>query len=469
MRPPVSTVDAESSGSGNFAPLDHASHPQRIARTSATADNTDLFPSTNGNPTGVKAVEVPVASQTVSAKRSVSDRRRMPLIVGSLALGWAVLYLDRSILFPLLPVIGDEFDLSGAQRGAITSAYFVAYVAMQMPSGLLGDRLGLKRVVVGMYLLIGVALVGIGIFSISYVLLVAFVALQGFGAGAFYSGSYGITLSSVPAEHRGASSAVVTSGMALGSAMGLALAGAAYSLTDSWRMPYLFMLAPTLLTAGVMALLIRGVPPPPRVPGGLSFLVSNRSFLTLGVANFCGLYGYMVIFTWGPSFLVERHGLSVTRSGVYVALVALTSLAGALAWGRMSDRLGRKRLTLWMFCASAVLLWLVPQFDSTRLALATLGLYGFFGALAWNPILVAWAGDVTVSSGRVGMGTAMGAMNTVGISSAFVAPLVSGWISDLAGSLAWAFYVGAIAAFVGVVAALATGEGSQASPAQGAA
>ena len=64
----------------------------------------------------------------------------------------------------------------------------------------------------------------------------------------------------------------------------------------------------------------------------------------------------------------------------------------------------------------------------------------------------------------------MGAMNTVGISSAFVAPLVSGWISDLAGSLAWAFYVGAIAVFVGMFAALATGERiSQATPVRGAA
>ena len=155
MKPSVSTVDGESSASGNFAPVDYPSHPRRIARTSPTADNTDLFLSANGNPTGAKAVEVPLASQTVSVERSVSDRRRVTLTVGSLALGWAVLYLDRSILFPLLPVIGDEFELSGTQRGAITSAYFVAYVAMQLPSGLLGDRLGLKRVVVGMYLLIG--------------------------------------------------------------------------------------------------------------------------------------------------------------------------------------------------------------------------------------------------------------------------------------------------------------------------
>ena len=65
-----------------------------------------------------------------------------------------------------------------------------------------------------------------------------------------------------------------------------------------------------------------------------------------------------------------------------------------------------------------------------------------------------WVGDHTVASGRVGMGTVMGVMNTSGISSAFVAPLVSGWISDMSGSLSRAFYVGAFSQIGGILVAL---------------
>ena len=374
------------------------------------------------------------------------------LVVAGLALGWAVLYLDRSILFPLLPAIAEEFDLTGTQRGAISSAYFVTYVAMQIPSGVLGDRLGLKNVLMGMYLLIGLGLLGIGALSASYLLLLVFVAVQGFGAGAFYSGSYGITISAVPARRRGAASAVVTSGMAVGSALGLGLAGVLYALADSWRAPYLIMLGPTLAAVAFMAILIGRVPRPATAQGGIRYLLTSRDMMGLGIANFCGLYAYMVVFTWGPSFLVDQHGLSVTRAGLLVALVAVASLVGALTWGRLSDRVGRKPLTLSMFALSAGVVALIPVVGSGVLLVATLFAYGLFGALAWNPILVAWVGDRTFASRRVGMGTTMGVMNTVGISSAFVAPVVSGWISDVVGSLSWAFYAGALVVAVGIPA-----------------
>jgi MFS family permease len=389
-----------------------------------------------------------------STAPDLSERRRVRLIVAGLALGWAVLYLDRSILFPLLPAIGDEFHLTGTQRGAITSCYFITYVVMQIPAGVLGDRLGLKRVLTGMYLLIGLGLLGIGVFSVSYLALLVFVAVQGFGAGAFYSGSYGITITTVPPERRGISAAVVTAGMALGSSLGVGTAGLLYAVADSWRAPFLFMLIPTLLMALVLATVIKGVPRAPRIPGGFGYLVRNRDMVALGIANFCFLYAYMVVLTWSPSFLVEKHGLSVARAGLYVSVLGGTSLLGALIWGQLSDRLGRKPLTLAMLGLSAALVTMIARAGSPGMVLVFLGAFGLFGALAWNPVFVAWVGDHTAASGRVGMGTVMGVMNTVGISSAFVAPVVSGWISDVSGSLSWAFYLGAFTQLGGILAAL---------------
>jgi MFS family permease len=147
-----------------------------------------------------------------------------------LALGWVFLYLDRTTLYPLLPVIGAEFRLSGVQQGAIASLYFLVYVAMQVPSGLLGDRFGLKRVLMVMYTLAGLGVVGVGLLARSYPLLLLFVAVHAVGAGAYYSTSYGITVSSVSPQRRGLASAIVTVGMASGMALGLALPGVLYDL-----------------------------------------------------------------------------------------------------------------------------------------------------------------------------------------------------------------------------------------------
>ena len=395
--------------------------------------------------------------QTVD-RRTFAERWRVHLIVAALALGWSVLYLDRSLLFPLLPVIAADFGLTDAQSGAISSVYFITYVLMQIPSGVLGDRFGLKRVLVVMYLLIGLGMFCIGLFSVSYLLLLLFVGVQGFGAGAYYAGSYGITISSVPSRWRGTSSSVVTSGMALGSALGLGMAGLLYSVADSWRAPYLFMLAPTLIMAALIGVAIRGVPPAPKVQGGFAFLLRNRDFIPLCVTNFCALYAYMVIFTWGPSFLVHQHDMSITSAGIFTSVVAGASLMGALTWGRLSDRLGRKGLTLAMLSGSAAMLSVAAVVDSTPAILGAFAAYGFLGALAWNPIIVSWAGDHTVASGRVGMGTVMGMLNTIGISSAFIAPVVSGWISDTTDSLEMAFFLATAVQLVGVAAALTARE-----------
>ena len=139
------------------------------------------------------------------------------------SLGWVFIYLDRVLIFPLLPVIGEEFGLSDTYRGLIASSYFFFYVLMQTPTGIIGDKYGLSNVVFVMYLIVGLSLIGIGVLSYSYLLLLLFAALHGFGAGAYYPASYGITINVVPVDKRGVASAVVTTGMALGLAIGCLL------------------------------------------------------------------------------------------------------------------------------------------------------------------------------------------------------------------------------------------------------
>ena len=138
------------------------------------------------------------------------DRAR-PRIAGTVALlacGALLMYADRTTLYPMLKVIGERFGLSGTATGAITSTYFFLYVAMQVPAGLLGDRLGLKRVLAGFFALGGVALLLLGLLARSYALLVLLVGLHGVGMGAVYPTSYGINIGTVPKERRGLASAV---------------------------------------------------------------------------------------------------------------------------------------------------------------------------------------------------------------------------------------------------------------------
>ncbi|MDH5792835.1 MAG: MFS transporter, partial [Candidatus Bathyarchaeota archaeon] len=65
--------------------------------------------------------------------------------------GWIAIYLCRSVLAPVLPVISGEFGMTHAQGGMLETAYLIGYVVVKIPAGVVANRIGIKRtLVVGM-------------------------------------------------------------------------------------------------------------------------------------------------------------------------------------------------------------------------------------------------------------------------------------------------------------------------------
>lgn len=373
-------------------------------------------------------------------------------------LGWAVVYADRTVLYPMLPVIGGEFHLSGAEMGGITSAYFLFYTTAQLTSGLLGDRLGLKRVLVLFSFGAAVGIGAIGLLARSYLTLITFVALHGIGVGAYYPMAYSLTMYTVPRGMRGFSSAIIGSGMSMGLGAGLALAGPLYHVAGSWRFPFLVLAAPTFLIAALYHRLIRDVRSPARRNPSILAVLQDRDLLYLNAAGFCSLYGYWVTLIWGPTFFQTERGLGLTASGVYTGLIALAAIPASLAAGRLTDRIGRKRLTLILFPLAATSIFVLAHVRSRLGLILGLLAYGLFGKLAWDPVAIAWVGDRVLATKPQAMGTAIGVFSFISVLSAIVAPVITGWIRDLTGSLAGGFYLGAMVALLGFFFALVPGE-----------
>jgi DHA2 family methylenomycin A resistance protein-like MFS transporter len=108
-------------------------------------------------------------------------RRARHLILFATSLGFAVVQLDVSVVNVAIKSIGAALGGGVSSLQWVVSAYTVAFAALILSSGALGDRIGARRVYVGGFLLFTVASAGCGL-APSLPVLIAARAVQGVGA-----------------------------------------------------------------------------------------------------------------------------------------------------------------------------------------------------------------------------------------------------------------------------------------------
>lgn len=400
------------------------------------------------------------APPTALVVESRAERTYVQRLVALFCAGWAVIYVDRTILYPLLTVIASEFGLTGFQTGLISGTYFTLYVAAMLPAGLLAERLGLKRTLVLFSFVSAVGMAGFGSAAVNFLALLAMAGIHGAGAGSYYTMAYSITIHTVPSRNRGIASGVINGGMSLGLAVGLALAGPLYHATGSWRMPFLILAVPTFLMAVLFQRAVREVPVSRRRDVPVWDLLRDPTLLRMNLSAFCVLYGWWVLLSWGPVFFQSERNLGLTMSGLYTLVIAVTAMPSGLLLGRLSDRIGRKRIILTMLPLMALSLAVIPQVQSRTGMLLALMAYGVVGKLAWDPLAISWLGDYVARHRPEAVGTAVALFSFLSVLSAVVGPPLTGWIKDVTGSLAGGFYIAAGLALVGFALSLGPADGA---------
>ena len=373
-------------------------------------------------------------------------------LLKTLTLGWAVIYADRTCMYPLLSIMASSLALTSAEVGGLTSAYFFLYVAMQIPAGIMGDRFGLKKVLIFLYAIAGLGILGLGVWGTTYSSLLFFAALHGLGAGAYYPAAYGTMLQVVEPSRRGISSATIGMRMAFGLLGGLAMSGPAYELLGNFRTPFLLMSVPTFLMLILFHYKIPHVHGS-KIPTWADYkaVLMDKDLWLINLATFTALYGFWVALTWGPTFLKLERGFSLGQAGLYTGLVALTALPAALLWGKLSDHWGRKKIALTILPLSGISLYCLTLAESEPTIIAALLVFGLFSNSAFTPVMVAWTGDIVSKRYPALMGAAVGIFNCIIMSSAIAAPVISGYLRDLTGSLVPAIVVGSAVMICGTV------------------
>jgi sugar phosphate permease len=366
------------------------------------------------------------------------------------------------------------FDASAAALGALAATYFVVYTLMQVPTGVLVDTLGPRRVVTaGGFLAaagsiafglapalpvaaLGRTLVGLGV-SVTFISLLKLVAAwfreREFATVtglAMLLGNLGAVLSASPL----AWAVGVTSWRNVFVAVGLfSAAGAAIA----W-----FVVRDRPEEAGLPSMrALEGRPPDAphrgRWQDAVRVVAGNRATWP-GFAVNMGIGGTFLAFAglWAVPYLVEVQGLSRAAATWHTTAMLVAFALSSLGTGALSDRAGRRRPLVLGLGALYVLCW-IPLLVSPRLPpAASVTLFAVMG-LAAPGFTITWASAKEVNPPALS-GTAMAVVNTgVFLGPTLYQPAV-GWVLDraraAAPAAAWRPALGVLAgaAMVGLAA-----------------
>jgi MFS family permease len=386
--------------------------------------------------------------------------------VALLTVGFGLVGLDRWIIAPMFPAIAPDLHLDYQDLGNIIGALGLAWGISAIVLGGISDRVGRKRVlipaIVAFSLLSGFSGMAGGMLP-----LLLMRGLMGVTEGAFCPTSFAATAEASKPSRRGLNQGIQQSTFAL---FGLAFAPiiATHLLhVMSWRWVFIVVAIPGLITALLLALVIRepaalghgdaaagsgdaaagsgdaaagsGDAAAAEGSGDATLEAAVRpSFkdlfrhrnVALGMlALLCAMTGIFVLSALTPSYLTDYLKISGPQMGFVISAIGFGGFFGQFGLPGLSDLFGRRVMAVAGFSVGAVFLWLFTHTGANPPLLfaflfgTTIFAFGLF-ALITGPIATEAAPLGRISSAA---GLIVGAGEIFG---GGVAPAIAGAIAQ---------------------------------------
>ncbi len=301
--------------------------------------------------------------------------RLIAVVFAPFAAGFFLSFMFRNANAVISKDLATEFSLSSSELGMLTSAYFLAFAAMQMPVGVFLDRYGPRRVTGVLLVVLGL---GAGAFAMAGGLgsLALGRALIGIGASAALMGAMKAYSIWFPLERMATLNGWTLAIGALGAVTATAPLELAASLVG-WRAMFGGLALVTLaVAAGLFAFV------PEKAVAGATELWSEQAgriaaifrvgaFWRIGMPMIVLQGTYQALFgLWFVPWLMDTQGLPRGTAAQWLMWAALTYAAASILFGQGADRMAERG---------------VPRLVLLKWG-ATLSVAGFF-ALAYAPVL----------------------------------------------------------------------------------
>ncbi|MEV5039575.1 glycine betaine/L-proline transporter ProP [Peribacillus frigoritolerans] len=304
---------------------------------------------------------------------TVVDTNIAKKTVFATSLGNAMEWFDFGIYAYLAVTIGKVFfsEIDPSHQLIYSLATFaIAFIARPIGGlvfGMMGDRIGRKKILSITLIMMAIATLSIGLIP-SYssigiyapILLIIARLIQGFSTGGEYAGAMTFIAESTPDKKRG----FMASGLEVGTLAGFSagaglvtfitfLLGPEKMVEWGWRIP--FLIAGPL---GFIGLYFRTrLEETPAFEAmikeeekkhhtSLKEIVINHwkpLLICIGIVLFYNTMSYMVL-TYMPAYLTQELGYGETKGLVLMIIVMIIMMPIILTMGHLSDRIGRNRI-----------------------------------------------------------------------------------------------------------------------------
>jgi MFS family permease len=358
-----------------------------------------------------------------------------------------------------------HFGLSAPVAGLLGSVTLLASAVGGIAFGVIADRFGRTRALMGSILVYSVFTFLCGLSQSVWQLALCRVGL-GLGMGGEWASGAALVAETWSARDRGKALGLMQSAWAIGYAGAAAVTGVILP-AFGWRAVFFVGVLPALLTLWIRrsvqepALWRAGRaaarPTPGRSHGlGLGAVVAEgrlRLTVVVTVMNACTLFAWWGFNLWLPGYLSAPAakggvGLSATTMAGFVVAMQVGMWLGYVSFGYASDAFGRRRAYVTYLIAAAVLMLV---YVSVRAPLPLLllgpfvaffatGYYSGFGAVTaeiYPTAIRATAQGLTYNTGRIASAAAPFAVGTLAQTHGFGAALSICSAAFLAAALCW--------------------------------
>jgi MFS transporter, FSR family, fosmidomycin resistance protein len=330
------------------------------------------------------------------------------------------------VLPAILPLLIAQNGYSYLAAGLLVTAYNVTSSCTQPVIGWLSDKRGLT-ISVSISLFISAVFIALMGIARDYYLIMAFATIAALGHACFHPTALSLVSRLCTSENRGQITSYFVVGGNIGYAVGPLLAGA---LVWWLGLPgLLFLVIPAIVMVFVLRILLPGgiaaAQEAHRVPESVPATVSSKwPFTILMAASILRAWAVFAAITYLPMYLVQAQGYDLVAASLVMTLMLLSGVAGQVAGGRISDRIGRKEFMVFGL-AGAIPFFYIFFASTGVIAVASLIVFGFF---LWSTFAVAVAIGHELLPQNVGLASGMMLGLAIGFGGLGVA--VNGLIAD---------------------------------------